>query len=289
MIKLTRNRANAVASLCGAKREEKELELLTGRRDLLAAGTGGSQTWSTTYWKAGKDTLRAESEGKCAYCESPTAVVAHGDVEHFRPKSNYWWLAYCLDNHLYACQICNQSFKGDQFPVQGAPMTGPTVRRSTSDIALTRLVGTFAPDPVQVLQGCKLKDFVKACLQEKPGLPDPYNVNPEPMFRWEADETNKEVWIRPRTNSARNKFIIESVEAYMGLNREELRRVRWTLAYAPLARLKSILDQLQSTGMADVIQITRDSIGAMMASNQPYAAMVRYFVNDAWDLQIPVQ
>ena len=288
MIKLSRNRANAVASLSGVKRAEKELELVTGRRDFLATGSGGSQPWSTTYWKAGKDSLRDESAGKCAYCESPTAVVAHGDVEHFRPKSTYWWLAYCLDNHLYACQICNQTFKGDKFPVQGNPMTGPTVRQSTSDNALNRLVGTFAPDPVTITQGYKLKEFVKACLQEKPGLPDPYNVDPEPMFRWEADETNKEVWIRPRTNSARNKFIIKAVEDCMGLNREELLRVRWTLGYAPLARLKAILDQLQATDLTDVIQMTRDSIGAMMASHQPYAAMVRYFVNDEWNLQIPV-
>ena len=60
---------------------------------------------------------QARDGGKCAYCESPTDTVAHGDVEHYRPKSKYWWLAYCYDNYLYACQICNQVHKGDEFPV----------------------------------------------------------------------------------------------------------------------------------------------------------------------------
>ena len=80
-------------------------------------------------WKAAKPQLKLETGGKCAYCESPTDTVAHGDVEHFRPKSKYWWLAYCYDNYLYACQICNQVHKGDEFPIHATSglWTGPAL------------------------------------------------------------------------------------------------------------------------------------------------------------------
>jgi hypothetical protein len=90
-------------------RVAKSLELIQGR----AAGT---LEFNSNVWKAAKPQLKLETGGKCAYCESPTDTVAHGDVEHYRPKSKYWWLAYCYENYLYACQICNQVYKGDEFP-----------------------------------------------------------------------------------------------------------------------------------------------------------------------------
>lgn len=66
--------------------------------------------------------------GKCAFCESKVKHVAHGDVEHFRPKGavmingraekpGYFWLAYEWNNLLFSCQICNQSYKRNHFPL----------------------------------------------------------------------------------------------------------------------------------------------------------------------------
>lgn len=52
---------------------------------------------------------------KCAYCEQR---VESWQVEHFRPKSIYYWLAYSWDNLLYACPRCNAR-KGDKFPISG--------------------------------------------------------------------------------------------------------------------------------------------------------------------------
>ena len=287
MIKLSRLRTNATvpASLRGNKRRDKETELLQLWRDHLNGGSSGSPKWKTTYWKAGKTRLKKDTIGKCAYCESPTDVVAHGDVEHFRPKSVYWWLVYCLDNHLFACQICNQTYKGNNFPLPaGTPqMAEPAVTGATTDAQLALLVDSFAPDPVDINQAHTHNDFIALCQAEQAGLPDPYNEDPEPHFRWEADTTNKEVWIRARTASARHKFITESCEEFMGLNREELRRWRWVLAYEHLADLKGILHQLDLQGVAgQAKQLTEDAIRKMMVADQPYAAMVRYFVNDAW-------
>ena len=121
MIRLTRDRTQQAipASFRGQKRVATELALLKLRR----AGTPPS----SAVWKRAKDQLKRESDGKCGYCEGKASHVAHGDVEHFRPKTIYWWLAYCYDNYVFACQICNQSFKGSNFPLNGPPLAGPAV------------------------------------------------------------------------------------------------------------------------------------------------------------------
>ena len=67
--------------------------------------------------------------GKCAYCESVFDHVAWGDVEHYRPKRGvtedkehpgYYWLAYCTNNLMPTCQLCNQGKgKRNHFPITG--------------------------------------------------------------------------------------------------------------------------------------------------------------------------
>lgn len=69
--------------------------------------------------------------GKCCFCEANVTAVSHGDVEHFRPKGGwiqlekdkltqpgYYWLAYDFDNLFLSCQICNQKFKKNYFPLE---------------------------------------------------------------------------------------------------------------------------------------------------------------------------
>jgi len=51
---------------------------------------------------------------KCAYCESKTKGIV---IEHYRPKSKYWWLSLSWDNLLFICSHCNSS-KGDKFEVE---------------------------------------------------------------------------------------------------------------------------------------------------------------------------
>lgn len=54
---------------------------------------------------------------KCAYCEKNIRdTYAH--IEHYRPKSMYYWLAYSWDNLLLCCDKCNVS-KKDSFEVEG--------------------------------------------------------------------------------------------------------------------------------------------------------------------------
>lgn len=70
-----------------------------------------------------KTSLKMIYNDKCAYCEQQ--VVAGSDIsdnkstiEHYRPKSIYYWLAYSWDNLLWCCHRCNQN-KSNQFAIIG--------------------------------------------------------------------------------------------------------------------------------------------------------------------------
>ncbi len=54
---------------------------------------------------------------KCAYCED-TLLNHFKHIEHYRPKSIYFWLAFSWDNLLLACEYCNVN-KRKKFRIQG--------------------------------------------------------------------------------------------------------------------------------------------------------------------------
>jgi hypothetical protein len=229
-------------------------------------------------WKVAKPQLKLEAGGKCAYCESPTDTVAHGDVEHFRPKSKYWWLAYCYDNYLYACQICNQVHKGDEFPVHATTgaWAGPALPPTPAGMAT--LAEKLTPDALDLNAGQALASFLVATATEKAGLVDPYITDPDPLFKWIANDTLKIVSLAPASNLAASKRAFAGAEASYGLNREELKRNRWK-TYAELLVMKDSLKAFETAGIEPALQQRiRDQIQAMTKVDAPYAGMVRYFV-----------
>lgn len=56
-----------------------------------------------------KAALVKETNGKCAYCESPFTHVTYGDVEHITPKSLDERLRFVWTNLTIACDVCNQN------------------------------------------------------------------------------------------------------------------------------------------------------------------------------------
>lgn len=82
--------------------------------------------------KSVKNALIKAQHGKCFLCESKITHISYGDVEHFRPKGGsrqtadqkemkvpgYYWLAYDWKNLFLACQLCNQRFKKNLFPLE---------------------------------------------------------------------------------------------------------------------------------------------------------------------------
>jgi uncharacterized protein (TIGR02646 family) len=80
--------------------------------------------------KSVKNALLKAQHDKCCFCESKVSPIAYGDVEHYRPKAGYrqnaddtlgrpgyYWLAYEWSNLLFCCQMCNQRFKRNLFPL----------------------------------------------------------------------------------------------------------------------------------------------------------------------------
>lgn len=110
-----------------------------------------------------KFALKATQHGKCCYCEAKVDHVAHGDVEHFRPKGRalqtrsertespgYYWLAYDWRNLYFSCQVCNQSHKGDLFPLRDR---GARCRQHADDLSdeVPLLLDPGNDDPAQYI------------------------------------------------------------------------------------------------------------------------------------------
>jgi len=81
--------------------------------------------------KTVKAALRKTQHDKCCFCESKVTHISYGDVEHFRPKAGarqktgaplerpgYYWLAYEWSNLFLSCQLCNQRYKENLFPLK---------------------------------------------------------------------------------------------------------------------------------------------------------------------------
>lgn len=74
-----------------------------------------------------RELFRAQHD-KCCFCETKLAHAQFGDVEHYRPKRTYYWLAYEWHNLQLACEVCNRRHKRDDFPL------GDPERRITSHV-----------------------------------------------------------------------------------------------------------------------------------------------------------
>lgn len=146
----------------------------------------GDGKWKSAFWKESKEQLLAESNDKCAYCESPTRVISYGDVEHFRPKSIYWWLAYSYENYLPSCTSCNQEYKKDFFRLQDKTkqLKGIRVTRRMVDSTLENLAATLTVDPVDDAQGRRIADFQSEVNGETALLVNPYFDDPDEFFAY---------------------------------------------------------------------------------------------------------
>jgi len=101
-----------------------------------------------------KSALLQAQNDKCAFCESKISHISYGDVEHFRPKAGwrqtrndslhrpgYYWLAYEWANLFLACEICNQQFKKNFFPLK------VPARRAKNHLGDIRLEEPLLLDP----------------------------------------------------------------------------------------------------------------------------------------------
>lgn len=279
MIKLARDRSTTAvpAPFRGQHRVNREKKLL----GLRAQKPLESKDFDADHWKKAKPQLKAESYGKCAYCEGAMAVVGHGDVEHIRPKSVYWWLVYAYDNYAYSCQVCNQVHKGDLWPIQGTALTPPFHPQDPATLDDT-WPGRLAPDPLDPVAGHPWNDFEQRRLAEEALVPDPYRDDPEALLGWEADDV---LWVSVRARDAtpRADAAFRGVTTVLGLNRETLRRQRYMV-------WKAVEDLVALRAMANMpvaaIALIDRQLAERMAASADFAAMVRYQVQVVHGLAI---
>lgn len=272
---ITLNRVRTIppvhANFQKAKRERFNLELMKDRRTVLH-NSGLKQKFVSSCWRKAKPQLLKESRGKCAYCETPTSVVAFGDVEHYRPKSKYWWLAYCYDNYLASCQICNQKYKKARFPLKNSPLKSPvTVKRNSTDAFLEAHKSELSPDALNSSQVARFKAFHQT---ERPFIVNPYMDNPAQWFAWDAIDKLQRVKLVPLTGVSGAQNFVTAAEQDLGLNRIELQELR----YAEFEKFRTFKQTLKDPTISVELQTkVKNMIQKMMADNAPYAGMLRFF------------
>jgi len=314
MIQLKRiNQLEELKNFSGEKRIEKELKLLEAKR--LQLKEGKKKPKLSTIWRAAKDLLKKESSDKCAYCEEE---IESYNIDHFRPTSKYWWLAYCYENWIYSCVVCNRDMKSDHFPINTKhKLKGPTVSAVMNSEQLMKLSGTFAPDPLDRNAELSLANFHQLCHQEEPKLIHPYLDSPESFFQWKADPYLKRVELIPTSNLTETELErFEKSELHYGLNRDLLKKKRYQ-TYLQLRHQKGYLNTcnrlLQQTedGNLNITEAaallenlfitkaptldwpillkkatekTEHNLKEMVDQNFEFAAMNRYFVFQEWKL-----
>lgn len=226
MIRLTRIRTEEAvhANFRGAKRLQLNLTLLKLKREGRLENNVNAVLKSSIWGEARKQLLEETNE-KCAYCETPTSVVAYGDVEHFRPKSEYWWLAYCYENYLASCTICNQRYKKDHFSISGSVMSGPMVSPTDTDAQLEAIAATITVDPVDDTSGMPITTFQRASQAEQALLLHPYFDEPSVYLAYKPILASKELLVVPTQPTYQP--IVDACNLYFGINRKELVDLRF--------------------------------------------------------------
>lgn len=273
----------------GTKRVAVNLKLLKQKRagELDAPG---EKKWDSSFWKESKKQLLVESNDKCAYCETPTAVVDYGDVEHFRPKSVYWWLAYSYENYLPSCAICNQKYKKDAFELEDKTLQqkGVVVSAALTDAELKALAPKLTVDPINNSKGKDLEEFKNEHQAEKPLIVNPYFDDPAVYFAYQPILENKEVVVVP--TKAKYKKVIRACEDLFGLNRQELLDLRFQLYCLYMTYRHTLADNGIS---ANTRIMNQNRLVQMSSGKSPYAGMIRYFETLAldklpWDFNIQI-
>jgi uncharacterized protein (TIGR02646 family) len=92
------------------------------------------QTYNERYKQEDtKASLEKIYRKKCAYCDQRVEQL---QVEHYRPKSKYYWLAFSWDNLLLACPTCNQ-FKLSNFDIKGSLITFDDTKSNINSIHIS--------------------------------------------------------------------------------------------------------------------------------------------------------
>lgn len=270
MRRLERDRFQIHNNFQGDERRAHLVDLYTAAANgLLNDKATKKRVFGSGRWKKIKDQLGVETHGKCGFCETPTDASYWGDVEHFRPKSVHWWLAYCYDNFLYSCAPCNGAKSNYLEPLGGA-LLAPELTAHMDEDELWELAKAFAPDPTDE---AAVALYEQACIAEESALPNPYHEDVEKYLAWKVIPEAEEVIVVSAGQHPRAGHATDAAIRLVNLNRAELRTQRYGV-YERIDRMHGLLNSVDPVA----VEIGQDLLEMASAPNSPYSAMVRYFV-----------
>lgn len=276
MIQLTRDRTAVDAKFLDPDRKQNLVDLYrAASENMLDDDTTKKRVFNSSRWKKAKPQLETETFGKCAFCEAPTSAVYFGDVEHFRPKSVYWWLAYCYENFLYSCRVCNGK-KSDIHNFSGPVAVAPAFAGTMDENALWALAQANVPLPTDAAEADAL---ILNLSNEICHLPNPYEIDPKVLFAWEPDEVLREVRVVEFDASDASKRAVEAANQVVELNREELLLWRWR-TYEHLVDLRDAADASSEPAKSMVLDIIRK----LTLPEAPFSAMTWHFAHREWGI-----
>jgi hypothetical protein len=172
----------------------------------------GSAKWSPV-----KLLLTAYLSNKCWYTETEL-VGADLAVDHYRPKCDYWWLAFNVGNYRIACPFANSPKHNEEHGCAGGkgdnfPLLPPNIR--ATDRKSIRIEKPVILDP------CKQEDCNLLAFQAdgRPVLNPAYAADPIATRRVEESKVLLNL-DHPDFNSKREQLyhdIVEDVNTYEAL------------------------------------------------------------------------
>lgn len=192
------------------------------------------------YQVARSSLFQAQHE-KCCYCERYPEEQWQ-DVEHFRPKSAYWWLAWTWENLLFSCKACNEGEgKLDYFPLEGGAVLQPSSQPPYG--------------------------------QGPPGSERPWLVNPatfDPMNEIQFQPDGQGGWRPyPRHGSRKGAELIAACR----LDRQSLRTMYRSIATDLEPERESLKEVLRTGNSAEISEKWERSCRRQLRANAPFAAL----------------
>jgi hypothetical protein len=249
-----------------AQRELPKLRSLT--RPINSKDIEGYQVVANELW--------AVQFFKCCYCEFKISK-SYNDVEHYRPKGRanrkpgcvtthgYWWLAFSLNNLLFACPSCNRSAKNDKFPLA---------------------VGSAALMAEQLAPGGESPLFIDPAGSVNPVehikfIPLPFGFNSS-TEKFSESDVSAQIWLAvPRSGSKHGKSTIEVAD----LNRMDLVELRSDYVRLTVWPLAKELMAALTEGLFWKIEDRKDRAEKLIRRGLPFTALAF----DALNLLVPAE
>lgn len=157
-------------------------------------------------YKKSKKALEKQFYKKCAYCETNYTASSDTWIEHYRPKTKYYWLTYEWSNLLPPCIKCKRT-KRDNFPLINELVQVKLAPITKGQLNKKKLIADQAP-----------------LINEEPYIIHPKIDNPEKFLDFELDPNYEGIKIIGTDNKKRGKTTIQ----ICALNRPELIDNRYT-------------------------------------------------------------